>query len=689
MRTFWGASERLAPAGAVRTRPAGVARRRASPLSTEARFFGSLVDPALLDAAARRADALGVGVDEVLRCHGILSPDLIASTLAEQLGVFLDPLREDVPATRLDVASKGVFVRRGTRGEELITVAPRGDGIRRFAAALAREPRLAAHLRIASPERLSNHVRKVFRPQLTQQAVNGLRTSRPDLSAARYGRGSARWFAAAAGTAMIAAVLFAMNSLHVATEYLLALLFISWTVLRLAACAVPVTPQRAARIPDRSLPIYTIIAPLRGEAAVVASLIAALKRIDYPPEKLDIKLVLEEDDIETRAAVARIGVGAPFEIIAPSQSGPRTKPKALASALPFARGSFVVVFDAEDEPEPDQLRKAVAAFAGGPPELACVQARLAIDNASDGWLSRHFAAEYAGQFDVFLPALANLRLPLPLGGTSNHFRADVLRKVGGWDPFNVTEDADLGMRLARFGYQTGVIGSTTWEEAPVALAQWLRQRTRWFKGWLQTWIVHMRHPMRLRRELGWRGFAALQLLIGGTVLSALVHPFFFLLVVGHIGTGELFEFGRAGEEQIRKTLALATLLIGYFGAVWFGVIGLARRRMLNHSWVLATVPLYWLLLSLAAWRALYQFVKDPHLWEKTEHGLARSRLRNLRGDRQVRQWTAMRPDSSLAFKSNATGARGHANQGHPARGHQDDGPRRNHAFLHGSTRPDR
>ena len=209
MRTFWGASERLAPAGAVRTRPAGVARRRASLLSTEARIFESLVDPALLDAAARRADALGVGVDEVLRCHGILSPDLIASALAEQLGVFLDPLREDDPATRLDVASKGVFVRRGTRGEELITVAPRGNGIRRFAAAIAREPRLAAHLRITSPERLSNHVRKVFRPQLTQQAVNGLRTSRPDLSAARYGRDNARWFAAAAGTAMIAALLFA------------------------------------------------------------------------------------------------------------------------------------------------------------------------------------------------------------------------------------------------------------------------------------------------------------------------------------------------------------------------------------------------------------------------------------------------------------------------------------------------
>jgi glycosyltransferase XagB len=436
----------------------------------------------VLDAAARRADALGVGIDEVLRCHGILSPDQIASTLAEHLGVFLDPLRETVPATRLDLACKGVFARRGTHGDELVTVAPRGGGIRRLAAALAREPRLAAHLRIASPERLSDHVGHVSRAELSRQAVHGLRKFRPDCSAAKYGRSGVGWLAFAASMAMIATVLVVCGSLYAAIESLLALLFISWTVLRLAACAVPATPERVVRIPDRSLPIYTIIAPLRGEAAVAANLIAALKRIDYPPEKLDIKLLLEEDDFDTRAAVTRLGVSAPFEIIAPPRSGPRTKPKALASALPFVRGSFVVVFDAEDEPEPDQLRKALAAFADGPPELACVQARLAIDNARDGWLSRHFTSEYAGQFDVFLPALAKLRLPLPLGGTSNHFRTDALRNVGGWDPFNVTEDADLGMRLTRFGYRTGVIDSTTWEEAPVAFGQWLRQRTRWFKG---------------------------------------------------------------------------------------------------------------------------------------------------------------------------------------------------------------
>jgi glycosyltransferase XagB len=689
MRGFWGVSERLAPAGVVRAHTARISRRPEPRLSAEPRIFSSLVDSALLEAAALRADALGVGIDEVLRCHGILSPDLIASTLAKHLGVFLDPLQEDVPATRPDLACKGVFARRDPHGEEIITVAPRGDGIRRLAAALAREPRLAAHLRIASPERLSDHVRYIFRSDLSKQAVRGLRKFRPDLSAARYRGGLARGFAIAAGTAMIAAVLFVCDSLHIAIEYFLALSFFSWLVLRLAACAVPVTAERVVRIPDRSLPVYTIIAPLRGEATVVANLIAALKRIDYPPEKLDIKLVIEEDDLETRAAIAKIGIGAPFEVIECPPAAPRTKPKALASAVPFARGSFIVIFDAEDDPEPDQLRRALSAFVDGPPELACVQARLAIDNAADNWLSRHFAAEYAAQFDVFFPALARLGLPLPLGGTSNHFRADALRSVGGWDPFNVTEDADLGMRLARFGYRVGVINSATWEEAPVAFGQWLRQRTRWFKGGMQTWAVHMRHPLRLRRELGWRGFAALQLLVGGTVLSALVHPFFLISIGLNFWSGDFFDLGRTGEEQTRKVLAIAMLFTGYLGAALFAAVGLARRRMLHHAWVLATLPVYWLLLSLAAWRALHQFIRDPYLWEKTRHGLARSSHRNARGDRWGRQWTTIRPDSSLAPKSDATGARRHANQGHPARGHQDDGPRRNETFLHGSAWPQR
>jgi cellulose synthase/poly-beta-1,6-N-acetylglucosamine synthase-like glycosyltransferase len=631
---------RVAPA------PTSVAAGRSLPLPFELAAFEGVVDPALLEAAATRAEMLGVGGDEVLRAHGVLPSELIAQAIADQLGLLLDPLDDELPPHDLTTACGGVFARIGPDDKVRVTVAPRGDGIGRLAEWVAREPRLADHLRMAAPERLAKHVRKVCAADLAHEAIDGLRDRRPDLSAKGYGWNQLRWFTILFAAAVCAAGILAPEQLFVAFEYFLGLSFISWMVLRLAACCVPEHAQRMREIPDRLLPIYTIIVPLYREAPVVGQLIAALRRIDYPREKLDIKLVLEEDDHDTRVALANHTLAAPFEIIAPPRSGPRTKPKALAAALPFARGSFVVVYDAEDDPDPDQLRQALSAFLNGPPELACVQARLAVDNVEDSWLCRHFAAEYAGQFDVFLPALAGFRLPLPLGGTSNHFRTDALRRAGGWDPFNVTEDADLGMRIARFGYRIGVINSTTWEEAPVGYSQWLRQRTRWFKGWMQTWTVHMRHPWRLGRELGLRGFMALQLLVGGTVLSALVHPFLLAIVLSDALSGALFAPVDTVEQAVRKGLALTTLLTGYLGSAFFGLVGLERRRMLRAAWVLPTIPFYWLLLSAAAWRALWQFVTAPYHWEKTEHGLARS---SLRAERQTAS-ARTRPIRGLAAR---------------------------------------
>ena len=292
-----------------------------------------------------------------------------------------------------------------------------------------------------------------------------------------------------------------------------------------AAVAQPPAPT-SPPLPHDRLPVYTVICALYREAASAGELLAALARLDYPREKLDIVIALEADDHDTRAAIEkRIGC-LPVTLVTVPASGPRTKPKALNAALPFARGSFTVIYDAEDRPEPDQLRRALQAFGAGGDRLACVQAKLCIDNTGDGWLARMFTAEYAGQFDVFLPGLAAMRLPLPLGGSSNHFRTATLRAIGGWDAYNVTEDADLGIRLSRFGYRTAVINSTTYEEAPARLGAWLRQRTRWFKGWMQTWAVHMRTPWRLARELGLGGFLAFQLIVGGNALAALVHPLF-------------------------------------------------------------------------------------------------------------------------------------------------------------------
>ncbi|MDP2409723.1 MAG: glycosyltransferase family 2 protein [Pseudolabrys sp.] len=238
-----------------------------------------------------------------------------------------------------------------------------------------------------------------------------------------------------------------------------------------------------------------------------------------------------------------------------------------------------------------------------------------------------FTADYAGQFDVFLPGLATLRLPLPLGGSSNHFRTATLRAAGGWDSWNVTEDADLGMRLARFGYRSDMITSTTYEEAPAQFGPWLRQRTRWFKGWMQTWRVHMRQPRRLLRDLGPAGFVTFQLVVGGNVLAALVHPLFMAgLVHAMVSEAGMWD----SQNTTAKALALiygANIVIGYLTSALLGWIGLSRRGLTSTAWVLVLTPVHWLLLSLAAWRALFQLITAPHAWEKTEHGLARTSRR--------------------------------------------------------------
>jgi cellulose synthase/poly-beta-1,6-N-acetylglucosamine synthase-like glycosyltransferase len=349
-------------------------------------------------------------------------------------------------------------------------------------------------------------------------------------------------------------------------------------------------------------------------------------RPDYPPEKLDIKLVIEADDRDTWSALAELALGPPFDIIVAPDIGPRTKPKALNAALAFARGTYTVIYDAEDRPESDQLRRAVDVFLSADDGVACVQARLTIDNTADSWLARLFTAEYGAQFDLFLPGLARLKLPLPLGGSSNHFRTEILRAVGAWDAYNVTEDADLGMRLSRFGYRSTVIDSATYEEAPARLRPWLRQRTRWFKGWAQTWAVHMRTPVRLLRELGLGGFLTFQLVIGGSIFAALVHPIFLVVMAYTIATRRWLSV-ESGAQIALAILYAATLSAGYLTSIVLGFRALVRRGARSAAPALALVPIHWLLLSLAAWRALWQLVRDPYRWEKTEHGLARSSRR--------------------------------------------------------------
>jgi cellulose synthase/poly-beta-1,6-N-acetylglucosamine synthase-like glycosyltransferase len=355
------------------------------------------------------------------------------------------------------------------------------------------------------------------------------------------------------------------------------------------------------------------------ETSVLPQLLLALRGLAYPRHLLDIKLILEESDTAMQRAVASHVLEEFFDVIIVPAGHPQTKPRALNYAMAFARGELVTIYDAEDLPEPQQLRKAAACFAASPPELACVQAELAFFNGADGWLARQFAIEYASLFCVILPCLAQDRLPLPLGGTSNHFRRSVLEAMGAWDPFNVTEDADLGIRMARAGYRTGVIASRTLEEANVSLLSWIKQRSRWLKGFLLTWLVHMRQPVLTMRELGFGGFWVMTAMTLGVFLSALLHPLFLLKIGFDVLTarppddGNILVTGFSG-------LALALFLCGYVCAYLIGRRGIGQRSR-TWSFALLTMPIYWLLFMPAAWLALYEALFRPFHWHKTQHGV--------------------------------------------------------------------
>jgi cellulose synthase/poly-beta-1,6-N-acetylglucosamine synthase-like glycosyltransferase len=265
-----------------------------------------------------------------------------------------------------------------------------------------------------------------------------------------------------------------------------------------------VAPAEIAALRDEDLPVYTILVPMYKEPEVAQKIARTVTSLDYPIDKLDVKLLLEEDDAATRAKIEEVLASLPpcvEVILAPivPKGQPRTKPRACNWGLERARGEFLVIFDAEDQPEPDQLKKAVVAFrkleAEGKKHVVCLQAKLNYFNARQNSLTRFFTLEYTNWFDLFLPGLHAFNTPIPLGGTSNHFRTDVLQRVGGWDPFNVTEDCDLGIRLARQGFSTEILESTTWEEANCRVGNWIRQRSRWIKGYFQTHLVHTRDSL--------------------------------------------------------------------------------------------------------------------------------------------------------------------------------------------------
>ena len=398
----------------------------------------------------------------------------------------------------------------------------------------------------------------------------------------------------------LSGVLFAIFTLLILWR--LALILISVSLRCLCARAAPCTDV------DGDLPVYSILIHAYQEAAIMPQLAQALGRLQWPAGKLDIQLLLEADDPETidAANAANFPFGTRICLIPPG--GPRTKPNALNYGLARAKGEYITVYDAEDIPHPKQLAWAHARFGQADQSVVCLQAPLIADNARTGWLAAQWNLEYAVQFGLLLPSLALYQMPLLIGGTSNHFRKDALLALGGWDAWNVTEDADLGMRIARAGLRCGVIAAPTYEEAPISLGSWLHQRSRWIKGFMQTWLVLMRTPRTTCRQMGGPAFIAMQASLGGAILAPLFHAPSILLIA-LTSLWDPLEIGRYG-----IWLLCAGLFVGLISDV-----AAPGKWTWQRVLTLLTRPLYWPLLSFAAYRAIWELASNPFFWAKTTH----------------------------------------------------------------------
>jgi len=378
--------------------------------------------------------------------------------------------------------------------------------------------------------------------------------------------------------------------------------------------------DQIVHIPTDRLPCYTVLVPLfREKRQTVSELLLSLAELEYPAEKLDGFLLVEDDDRETRSALNGLALPSWLSILLIPPGAPRTKPKALLHGLRAARGSYLTVYDAEDKPDRLQLKKASWVFMNAGPSVACLQAKLGYYNGRQNLLTRWFNLEYDDWFSLFLPGLHDLNAPIPLGGTSNHFDIDVLHRSLAWDPYNVTEDADLGLRLARLGRTTVMLESTTREEANSKLANWIRQRSRWMKGYLQTVIVHTRHPTVLYRDLGPGKFASFLAVFVGGPFVALVSPIFWVMLalwviaqpswIAALFSGWIYY------------ASMTSFVLGTFALVFAALLAAVRRGDDDLASYSLLLPVYWLLISVAAYVALIELILRPHHWHKTEHGL--------------------------------------------------------------------
>lgn len=572
----------------------------------------------------------GIPLGEALVLSGRARQDDIWEVLAEQWGIGVTPLEhhwvDPALANELNAGEAikhRVLPLRRTRDFAIVAMADTRD--RRALAYVEGTLRLPVIARLATPDVIRKRQRQVYRQQLVQESSALLQARAPEYSAhITLTLRQKRWLALL-GVLAVIGIIFMHEDFFILLSGLVILLYAAVVIFRTYVVVkgskflelMHVSQQEMDLLTH--LPVYTILCPLYREAGVLPQLVQACSELDYPASKLDIKLLLEEDDVETLEVVEQTPLPRNFDVLVVPAEGPRTKPKACNYGLQFARGEYCVIYDAEDIPEPAQLKKALAIFRRSDVGVGCVQAKLNYYNPRQNPITRWFALEYTSWFDFFLPGLVELGLPVPLGGSSNHFPTHLLRELGGWDPNNVTEDADLGMRLHRAGYQTALMNSTTLEEANSDFVNWMRQRSRWGKGYFISWLVLMRHPKLLLRDLGWRGWAASALTLGGTFGVALLNLLVWLLTLLWV----LAQFDIIGFlfPPAIYYIGMVELIFGNFFFLYMGIWCAAHRREYELTHAALFAPAYWLMASIAMIKAGIQTVSRPTFWEKTVHGL--------------------------------------------------------------------
>lgn len=602
--------------------PRPVASRR--PLGQILLEMGAISPGNLLKALALR-NRQDVRLGDILLSHGWVSDaDLMAGLARQWKATVVDLLAERPDPRLIDAIGPEACLKHGMVpwrriGGATIIATSRPEHFRDLTASL---PDLYAPYRmVLAPER------DVHDSLLSRRQTALIRRAEVKVDPAESCRTRNEERASRIAFGTLAAVTL---GLWIAPIAVFALLF-GWVMLTLiaamglkaAAFLAELIGQRRdrARTPETlpaRLPIISVMVPLFRENDIAERLIARLGRLTYPKELLDILLVVEEDDHTTRRALDGKVLPRWMRVVTVPTGPIKTKPRALNYALSFCRGSVIGVYDAEDAPDPEQLHTVARRFAETGPEVACVQGILDYYNPRTNWLSRCFTIEYAGWFRLVLPGLARLGLVVPLGGTTLFFRREVLDRLGAWDAHNVTEDADLGIRLARHGFRTELIDTVTHEEANCRPLPWIKQRSRWIKGYMMTWAVHMRQPRLLWQQLGAKGFLGFQVLFLGTIAQFLLAPLLWSFLLLPFG----FDHPLYAALPVPAVWAIAAVFfLSEAANILIGALGLGRTRHgLSLLWVL-TLKVYYPLASLAAYKGLVELATRPFYWDKTTHGL--------------------------------------------------------------------